>query len=290
MMNMKKFNLKFAKVYDNSIFTDNGMKPVVEDYLRVEGNMFCVADGVTRDSIYGEAVPYPKNKEEVEQWIKVYPNPSGAYNSAEICADKFIEYLSNYDENEINEQIISEIVRRVNKDIWTINEGRNIDYLKEDLYCCVAVGGIIINNILYCFSIGDSHILALDENANILFETNNNHKQFEDYLENVYCKENKFDWDNPECRKMVRRDYRNKPDKQYKGKDVSFGVFSGEKEAEYYIEIYKVELENAKYVCAYSDGCESYFDTQEKRLKIVKYPKIIQKEGKERTLIIYEKE
>lgn len=286
---MTNFKLVFSKIYDNNIFTDTGIKPVVEDYFKVKDNLFCVADGVTRDSIQGEAIPYPKNREEVEEWIKVYPNPSGAYKVAKICADKFIEYLSKYEQNQINEQVILESVKLVNKDIWKINEGRKIDYTKEDLYCCVAVGGIIINNLLYCFSIGDSHIVTLDEEANVIFETNNNHKQFEDYLDNIYSKENKFDWNNAKDRAMVRRDYRNKPEKQYQGKDVSFGVLSGEEDAVYYIEVYKVNLENTKYVCIYSDGCEPYFKTQASRLKIVKNPKLIQKEGKERTLIMYEK-
>lgn len=284
------FKLKFSKVYDNNIFTINQKKPVVEDYFKIEDNAFCLADGVTRDSIEGKAIPYPKNKEEIEEWLKEYPNPSGAYQAAKICADQFVQYLKDNKASQVNELMIQDIVKLVNQDIGKINKGRKIDYLKEDFYCCVAVGGIIIGDILYCFSIGDSHIMVLDEKANIIFETNNNHKQFEDYLDNVYSKEHEFDWNNDACRVMVRKKYRNKPEEQYNGKEVSFGVLSGEKEAQHYIEVYKVDLKNAKYVCAYSDGCEPYFITQEKRFDIMRKPELIEKEGKERTLIIYEKE
>lgn len=283
------FKLKFSKVYDNNIFTINHKKPVVEDYFRIKDNLFCLADGVTRDSIEGKAIPYPKDKKEVEEWLSVYPNPSGAYEAAKICANQFVHILANYKESQINEQAIQDIVKIVNQQIGKINEGRKIDYLKEDLYCCVAVGGIIIGDTLYCFSIGDSHIIVLDKTADVIFQTNNNHKAFEDYLDNIYSKEHEFDWDNDNCRVMVRKKYRNKPKEQYHGQEVSFGVLSGEKEAEHYIEVNKVDLKRAKYVCAYSDGCEPYFATQEKRMAIMKEPELIAQEGKERTLIIYEK-
>ena len=283
------FKLKFAKMYDNKIFGKYNLKPVAEDYYVAKEDMFCVADGVTRDSIKGEAVPYPKNEEEAREWVKTYPNPSGAYESAKICANQFVKYLQESDLQNISRETILEIVKRVNKDISEINQNREIDYLANDYYGCVAVGGYISSNMLYCFSIGDSHIMALDENGNIQFETINNHKPFENYLENVYSKQNQYDWNNPKDRIMVRRDYRNKPEMKYQGKDISFGVLTGEKEAEYYIDTYAIDLTNIKYICAYSDGCEPYFREKSIINNILKEPEIIEREGKERTLIIYER-
>lgn len=281
------FKLKFAKMYDNSIFEKYNAKPVVEDYFAVNENIFCVADGVTRDSIYGEAIPYPQNKEEVEEWIKGYPNPSGAYEAAKICAEKFVKYVSEC-KDKINENVLREIAKKVNEEIAKINENREIDYLANDLFCCVAVGGCIIENTLYCFSIGDCHITALDEEFNTKFTTINNHKQFEDYLEE-YCKEHIYNWNNSKDRLMVRRDFRNKPEKKYKNKEVSFGVLSGEKEAEHYIDVYKVDLSEVKYICAYSDGCEPFFSQKEEVRKIIQNPEELKHDGKERTLVIYEK-
>ncbi len=283
------FKLKFAKMYDNKIFGKYNLKPVAEDYYVAKEDMFCVADGVTRDSIKGEAVSYPKNEEEAREWVKTYPNPSGAYESAKICANQFVKYLQESDLQNISRETILEIVKRVNKDISEINQNREIDYLANDYYGCVAVGGYISSNMLYCFSIGDSHIMALDENGNIQFETINNHKPFENYLENVYSKQNQYDWNNPKDRIMVRRDYRNKPEMKYQGKDISFGVLTGEKEAEYYIDTYAIDLTNIKYICAYSDGCEPYFREKSIINNILKEPEIIEREGKERTLIIYER-
>lgn len=282
------FELKFAKTYDNNVFTNYNLKPVVEDYFRVEKNIFCVSDGVTRDSIYGKPLKYPQNEEEARHWIEVYPNPSGVYQAAKICADDFIKYMSEKNKEDVNENSILDVVKKVNKNIQKINQGRKIDYLANDLFCCVAVGGYILNNYLYCFSIGDCHIKVLDSQFNTIFATNNNHKQFEDYLYNVYCKNKEYNWKKDEDRVMVRKDYRNKPNVKYQGKDVSFGVLSGEVEAEYYIDTYKVELENAKYICAYSDGCEKFLNEKEHIKKVMENPITIKKQGDERTLIIYE--
>lgn len=273
-------------MYDNNIFERYNLKPVAEDYFLVKDNIFCVADGVTRDSVNGEVIPYPENKEEVEYWVKVYPNPSGAYEAAKICADSFVKYISEC-KDEINENTIMEIVKKTNQEIWEINKDRQIDYVKDDLFCCVAVGGKIVDNTLYCFSIGDCHITLLDENLGTKFTTINNHKQFENYLD-MYCKENEFDWSNPKYRIMVRRDYRNKPEVKYNDKEVSFGVLSGEKEAEHYIDTYKVDLTDVKYICAYSDGCEPFFENKEKLKEIIQNPENLKNQGKERTLIIYE--
>ena len=142
---------------------------------------------------------------------------------------------------------------------------------------------------LYAFSIGDCHIALLDKNKKIQFETINNHKQFEDYLQQVYCKENSYDWNNNQDREMIRRDFRNNPKKEYKGKEISFGALSGQKEAEHYIDTYQVSLKGIQYICAYSDGCEPIFALQEKIEKIITNPECLQEEGKERTLVIYER-
>lgn len=283
------FYCKFANMYENEIFQKYHQKPVAEDYFKVDKKIFCVADGVTRDDIYGQAVPYPKNEKEVREWVKRYPSSSGAYEAAKICAENFVSYLLEWKEENITKQTVMEIIKKVNKDIGKINQGREIDYLKEDYYCCEAVGGIIIQNVMYCFSIGDCHITTLDEKENVVFTTINNHKQFEDYLENIHKKTHKFDWNRAADRKMVRKQYRNNPKKKYEGKDVSFGALSGEKEAEYYIDVYEVNLENTKYICAYSDGCEPIFEDKEKLKEILQTPDALKNEGKERTLVIYER-
>lgn len=283
------FVLKFSKTFDNNIFTQYNIKPIVEDSFCVTHNSFCLADGVTRDNIHGEAVVYPETKKQVEEWISDYPNPSGAYKAAQICTNKFIQYLSEIQESDINAEKILEIAKKVNKDIWKINIGRKINYLDEDYYCCVAVGGIIIREKLYAFSIGDCHITLLDKDMKIKFTTIDDHKRFEKYLNETYCKKNKYDWNNNIDRIKVRKEFRNNPQKKYNGQEISFGVLSGEIEAEHYLNVYEIKLDEIKYICAYSDGCEPVFDSQEKIKEIIIDPKKLQNTGKERTLVIYEK-
>lgn len=283
------FKLKFAKMYDNTIFTKHNLCPVVEDYFKTNDSTFCVADGVTRDDVNGNPVGYPETKEEALDWLSRYPNPSGAYESAKIVCETFVNDVAKLNNSEISEEKIMDIIKKSNQSLQKINDNRNIDYLKEDYYCCEAVGGRIVDNNLYCFSIGDCHITVLNDNLDVIFTTINNHKQFEDYLNNIYCKQNNFDWSTPEARIMVRRDYRNKPDKKYKGKDVSFGALSGEKEAEYYLDTYSIDLNTAKYICAYSDGCEPFFESKENIEKLFENLDGLKYEGKERTLVVYEK-
>ncbi len=279
--------LIYAKMCDNSIFNKYGIKPVVEDYFEAKKNIFCIADGVTRDSITGECVPYPENKEEVEKWIKGYPNPSGAFEAAKICVKNFNDMIEKT--NNITKEGIFEIVKKVNNKIWKINQGRKIDYLADDLFGCVAVGGYLDSNYMYAFSIGDCHIKAFDKNFDLQFETINNHTNFEKYLSEIYIKNNEYDWNNPKDRIMVRRDFRNKPNVKYNGQEVSFGVLTGEVEAEHYIDTYKVDLSNIQYICAYSDGAEPFFDNKETTKEIIFNPNLFEKNGKERTLVIYEK-
>lgn len=281
------FKLIYDKTFDNTIFTENNLKPVVEDYYQIKDLTFCIADGVTRDDKYGNAVPYPATKEEAEEWVKKYPNPSGAYDSAKIVCETFIKEMEKY-KNNISKDDILEVAKLCNNALIDINKNRKIDYLKEDYYCCEAVGGKIVNNDLYCFSLGDCHITLINRNYDVVFTTINNHKRFEDYLNNVYIKQNKFDWENPKDRILVRKEYRNNPSKKYQGKDVSFGAFSGEKNAEYYIDTYKVDLSDVKYICAYSDGCEPFFETKEEIKKLLENLDSLKLTGKERTLIVYE--
>ena len=284
------FKLKYDKILDNVIFTKNNLKPVVEDYFDINDLSFCVADGVTRDDIYGNPVIYPQTYEEAMKLIEKYPNPSGASKAAQIVCKTFINEISKYSHEKINKKIILKIAKQCNYALKSINDNRAIDYLKEDYYCCEAVGGVIVGDYLYCFSLGDCHITLLDSDFNVIFNTINNHSYFEKYLRDVYSKNNIFSWDSPKDRAMVRKEYRNCPSKKYKGRSISFGAFSGEKNAEYYINTYKVKLNNIKYICAYSDGCEPFFKNKKIIKDTLENIKSLEYTGKERTLIVYEKE
>ncbi len=282
------FNLKFSATFDNSVFQKYGLKPVVEDYYRVEDNVFCVADGVTRDLVNGNPTPYPKDMYEAREVFSMYPNPSGAFDAAKICSDKFIEYINKHNNIDISKNIIKDVVNKLNRDIDKINKNRDIEYLSEDMYCAVATGGIIVNDKLFCFSIGDCHITVFDEDFNQMFTTINNHINFEDF-EREYLSKHGFDWNNPKDRILTRAAFRNNPNIKHNGKEVSFGALTGQKEAMHYVDTYMVPLDRAKYICAYSDGYEPIFANIDLVKSLVLEPEKFINQGKERTIVIYER-
>lgn len=285
------FKLRYSKRYQNQMYTKYQIKFPEEDYYYSEGNMFCVADGVTRDLKGGEIKPYPQNKEEAEYIAQHYPNPSGAYESSKIIANNFVKYLKEIKEQQnsiIDETMIKTAITKANKDVWTINKDRNIDYVGEDLYCSVAVGGIIQDDYLYCFSIGDCYIKVFDENKNEIFSTENDHFWMEEF-ENEYLKSGEYNWMEPRYRLLMRGAIRNNYIITYNGKKVGYGALTGEDRAMDFVKTYKVDLKNAKYIVAYSDGCMQYFENQKEAEQTLNNPERIATDGSERTLLIYEK-
>ena len=205
------YNLKFASTYDFAVMRENNIKAVTEDYYATTRNLFCVADGVTRDLIDGTSLKYPSTKEEAQAVIEKYPNPSGATLASTICATSFIKYASSIDK--VSEDSVLEVLKKINSDIGEINKSRtNIDYVKEDLYGCVAVGGIITDDYLYCFSIGDCRIKLLDDNFNTTFDTENlNHNllPYEEPKEFIDLYKDEWKWENPKYREYYRKNIRN---------------------------------------------------------------------------------
>lgn len=280
------FKLKYSKRYQNQLYTNYGIEFPEEDYYYIKDNIFCVADGVTRDLIGGEIKPYPQTREEAQYIKEHYPNPSGAFTSSKIIADNFVKYMNGINPNEEN---VRNAIDMANKDVWQINKNRKIDYVGEDLYCSEAVGGVITNDDLYCFSIGDCYIKIYDENANELFSSENDHLWMEEF-EEEYLKLGLYNWDDPRSRLLIRGALRNNYLVTYKGKHVGYGALTGENTAMDFVKINKVSLKNAKYICAFSDGCIPYFEKKEEVQKTLDDPDRIKEDGRERTLVIYEKD
>jgi len=281
------FKLKYNNRYQNEMYTKYDLEFPEEDYYYLENNIFCVADGVTRDLIGGEIRPYPQTKEEAKYIAEHYPNPSGAFKSSKAIADNFVKYMK--ESNEINEEVVLDAIKKANKDVWEINKDRCIDYVGEDLYCSVAVGGIITDEALYCFGIGDCYIKVFDENREEIFSTVNDHSWMEEF-EDEYLRNGEYNWMNPRYRLLMRAGIRNNYIVTYNGKRVGYGALTGEERAMDFVKVYKVPLCKAKYIVAYSDGCMPYFENNEESKKTLENPDIIKENGNERTLVIYEKE
>lgn len=281
------FKVKYNKRYQNQIYTKYNIKFPEEDYSYIENNIFCVADGITRDLIGGEIRPYPKTEEEAMYIAKHYPNPSGAYEASKIIAQNFVKNMMEC--QNINEEAVKDSIKKANRNVWEINKNREIDYVGEDLYCSVAVGGIITNESLYCFSIGDCYIKTYNEQKIETFSTENDHSYMEEY-EEEFLKKGMYSWQDSRSRILMRAGIRNNSIISYNGKKVGYGALTGEDSALDFVKIYKVPLDKVKYICAYSDGCMPYFENNEEAAKTIANPDRICENGSERTLIIYEKE
>lgn len=280
------FKLKYNNKYQNEMYTKYELEYPEEDYCYLEENAFCIADGVTRDLIGGEIRPYPKTREEAKYIAEHYPNPSGAFLSSKVIADNFVKYIREAEEK--SEESVKEAIAKANKDVWEINKDRKIDYVGEDLYCSVAVGGIITEKYLYCFGIGDCYVKVFDENKNELFSIVNDHLWMEAF-EDEYLRNGEYNWMNPRYRLLMRAGIRNNYIVTYNGKKVGYGALTGEDRAMDFVKTYKVPLDKAKYIAVYSDGCMQYFENKEEVEKTLENPDRIANGGSERTLAIYEK-
>lgn len=288
------FNLVFAKTYDFAIMMKNNLNHVIEDSFCVDNNIFCVADGITRELSSGRAFFYPTTIEEAKYIIANYPNPSGATLASQLCANNFVKYASELPQDSITENDILEIVKKINKDIKDLNKSKNkkIDYGFNDYFACVAVGGIIKENTLYCFAICDCKIYLLDENYNIVFNSASSSLSLIPYKDSFsfYKLFNlNWNWSNIKYRKRYRRVIRNNTKRLHQNK-YTYGALTGEKSAIPFIKTYKIPLDNVKYILAFSDGCDDCLNSKEKIISVLENPEQIQNEIHEKTLLIYKRD
>ncbi len=289
---LKMFRLLFAKTYDFGIMLKYKLDHVIEDYYVAKDNLFCVADGVTRERLDGKVFSYPLSLEEAVDINNNYPNPSGASKASKIFVDTFINDVQK--QEVVNENAIMNCVKRANEELKNLNSDRSIDYGVEDFYCCVAAGGVIKDNTLYCFSIGDCKIRVLDDDYNVLFDTTQSDINSSD---EVIKKPSEYDniddanwnWNNIEYRKYYRKEYRNNTIRKQNNMSC-FGALTGEEQAIEFVNTYIVPItDKAKYILAYSDGCDSFMGTKENRKVVIDNPDIMAEEKHEKTLIIYKR-
>ena len=288
------YALKFSKTYDFGIMEKNGIQHVLEDKFYADNQLFCLADGITRDLVDGSSLEYPKTMEEVEKILRKYPNPSGAARAAKDCVNNVVTYLKekvdSTGENSVESNDLKKAVEYANSTISKINEGREINYTSEDEYACVSVGGVITEDALKCYFIGDSGIKVLDENYNVLFDTTKYQKEsldvFIKYGQKLFP--NTFDWRNTFVRRHIRKVDRNNLTLLRMGKN-NIGVLNGDEKALNFIYTFNVPLKHAKYIIAYSDGCVDLLKTREQLKKVILAPESIKEGFCEKTMIIYEK-
>lgn len=217
-----------------------------EDVFLITKNIFVTADGITRDP----TTPSDFSNKSMEEIFQKYPRPSGAKLAAEVFCQTFVDSLKD---RRLSLKAVKEAFQRGNESVKNLNSKnlKEVDYLVNDYFGCVAAGGGIEDKKLYWGVIADCGIAVFNKEGKVKFQTLNDVKPFEGYV-----KRKKIDWKKPANRKLIRSEYRNKPNKTAGGKSISYGALTGEKEAEFFMKFGKIELTKGDMVVFYTDGFE----------------------------------
>ena len=231
--------------------TEFGNKKELEDSILNEGNIFAIADGITRDPI---GVLDFTGKSELEL-LENYPKPSPAKISANTFTQSFVDALK--DKTDLNIDNVESAFIAGNRKIQELNAEKNPnpDYLVNDFWACVATGVVLNEHSLFWGAIGDCGVKVYDENFKLKFSTPNSVEVFEKYFfgpENPHLKD--FKWANPEDRVLIRKEFRNNPKQTFKDECVGFGSLTGETVALDFLYFGNVYISDKDTVVIYSDG------------------------------------
>jgi hypothetical protein len=220
-----------------------------EDSFLIKGNAFAVADGITRDpEVDDPNLPWEK------ELLKYYPRPSGAKTVADIFCDVF---TASIPKNTPSVDSINKAFIEANDKIKGYNSEKikEVDYLKNDYFACVAAGGFISEGKLYWGQLCDCGIAVFDENLNLKFQTNDDFEDTNRLFEEWSKKTGKtMDWRKAEDRQFWRREFRNTHKYQVNGKALAFGALTGEPEMADFLNIGQLDLAQGDLIVFYTDG------------------------------------
>ena len=217
----------------SSFFLQNIKGKPNEDFYLVSKKypIFAVTDGVSRT----------KNLD------GSYPKIPGARLAAkEFCKITIDSLEKDFDKADL--KTFQKTFNIVNKAIFNLNEkygiNKKLDYLVQDYFCTCGVAAFIKRNILYYSYIGDCGIRIYNQNDFLKFISLNDVDPLEEWRDNKKFKSEK------ECWILWRKFLRNRPDAPY----LTYGIFTGEKEAENYYHLGKVKIGKGDLVFLHSDG------------------------------------
>lgn len=215
-----------------------------EDAFAVQGNMFVVADGVTRDPLGVDdftGLSY-------EQLLETYPQTSGAALAAQLFCRTFVTHLASLPPviESVQEAFVTgnHAIARLNR-----QHIRRVDYLVNDYCGCVAAGAMVSGSQLLWGAIGDSGVVVFGADGRVRMRTPNGYTKFEQYSPEIG-----FDWNLPEGRKLIRSQFRNNPNQIIDGVCVAYGALTGEPTAERFMDFGTFDLASGDLIVAYSDG------------------------------------
>lgn len=221
-----------------------------EDALSIKDNIFCVADGITRDP----SSPLDFGSLSMEELLKNYPDPSPARMAADLFCQSFTEFLAGKKKSQAS---LKDGFIFANQRIRELNDRMNPspDYLVNDYYACVASVCVINDEKLHWGYVGDCGLIVFDEKRNAKFQTPDGLENFLAYMAN-----HSGYWHDSERRKLIRSQFRNNPEQIIGGKCVSYGALTGEKRAESFFQFGTYKLSSGDLVVVYSDGFAKTID------------------------------
>jgi len=274
-------------------------KPVEDSYsFDAEKGIMIVADGITRDPKNMPILCYgSKNPFKWHRFFKNYPNPSPAKKAADLFCKTALECLRSY--GEIGKLSIRNAFDAGNEAIHSLNRKENPlpDYLENDFYGCVAAIASMQNGIISWGHIADPGVCVFDKDGNIPIARINT--ELNDELKStlsegpsselgIVMSRRKLNFNMPEGRKLIRRNYRNNPTEE-----MAYGALTGESIAMYYVRTGQWILNPEESVVVYTDGLEHIIDDdnfrkQIKQKDIARLKRVCQKKVKtEGTAVVY---
>ncbi len=237
-----------------------------EDFHKISKKypIFAVSDGVTLE--LDKKGNYPKN--------------SGAGKVAKIFCEMIIkEAEKKYGDFTVPDlkKIFSEVNLKVAK--YNQSSGRTkgkLNYLDFDLFSATGSYVVIKNKIIYWASICDSSVVHFKKDGSIGFKSPDCWKLLRENLPKHWMK-----IPESERKKIIRKTYRNGVDRN--GKLIGYGVITGEKEAERYLQFGKFEVEDGDLVIILTDGFENYIKMESFVKLFLYWPKDIKSKFKKIT-------
>lgn len=227
-----------------------------EDFLAVSKKhpIFSVADGVTLETGSDG----------------VYPKVSGAGAVAKIFCKTIIKEIEKIYKN-FGAPDLKKVFAKANAAVGEYNRSHGrfkdkLDYWDFDLFAATTAFAVIKDDMVYWASICDSGVAHFNKNRQLAFKSDD---QWNVIRENLPA-----DWlkiPENERKKIIRKTYRNGvgPD----GRLIGYGVATGEKAAERYLNTGKFAVAAGEVVMVFSDGFENYLKLGEFTKLFLSWPR-----------------
>jgi len=218
-----------------------------EDSFKYRGNVFAVADGITRDP--GGTVNWlGKDRKKL---LKKYPNPSGARWAADLFCQTILR------EHPQTLSALKQTFVLANRAIARLNHRHieQVDYLINDFFACTAAAVIKRGATLHWGVIGDCGVTVFDRHGKQKFITPDSVATFRKFINRSPQGDNR--WAMPERRVLIRQQFRNNPQQIRNDHLVAYGALTGEPNAEPFMYFGSHKVAKGDLVVVYSDG---FFD------------------------------